>query len=155
MDPVTARLRAMGLDWPAPFDEETEFAPVVRDGSTLWISGQIPERNGDIIYSGKVGGSLSPEEAACAAELCALNVLAQARAYLDGNLDRIGRLVNLRVYVNAAAGFGDYSKVADGASVFVKELLGPRGAHTRSTIGVSGLYADIPVEVDAVFSIRD
>jgi enamine deaminase RidA (YjgF/YER057c/UK114 family) len=117
------------------------------------VSGQIPSYNDEIRHVGKVGREISPAEAGEAARLCALNVLAQARAFLGG-LDRIRRVCQVQVFVNAVAEFADHSVVANGASDLLVEIFGRAGAHARFAVGAGSLPLNVAVEVAAVLEIE-
>jgi enamine deaminase RidA (YjgF/YER057c/UK114 family) len=117
------------------------------------VSGQLPMQEGGIAVSGQLGADVPLELGQDAARLCALNLLAQAKAAL-GDLDRIGQLLRLNGFVNAARGFGDHPKVINGASDLMVEVLGDRGRHTRLAVGCSSLPLNAAVEIDAVFAIE-
>ncbi len=99
------------------------------------------------------GADVSVEAGQAAAKLCALNILAQAKAAL-GSLERVKQVVKLTGFVNSAPGFGDHPKVVNGASDLMVEVLGDKGRHTRAAVGVSGLPLNSAVEVDAILLIE-
>jgi enamine deaminase RidA (YjgF/YER057c/UK114 family) len=154
MNTIDAALKELGLAWPTSGEFEAEYSQVIQDGNLLYVSGQIPEFNGSLTHVGKVGGTLSISEGADAASYCALNLLHQVRLHLGGNLDRLQAVTAMKVYVNAEGGFTKISDVADGASRFLKTVLGTVGNHSRTTVGVNTLYENVPVEIDAVVSLR-
>lgn len=102
--------------------------------------------------TGTLGAALDVVQGQQAARLCALNILAQAKAAL-GDLDRIVQCLRLTGYVNAAPGFADHPKVVNGASELMVKVLGQKGRHTRAAIGCSSLPLNAAVEVDALFAI--
>ena len=110
--------------------------------------------NGERRFIGKLGREFSIEQGQEAARLCALNLLAQAKAALAGDLDRIVRCVRLGGFVNSTADFLDQPRVVNGASDLMVELLGDAGRHARTAIGTNVLPFDLAVEVDAVFEVK-
>jgi enamine deaminase RidA (YjgF/YER057c/UK114 family) len=140
----------------ATFAEPTgvSLAPTRRHGSTLYASGQIAARDGELIASGLVGDAVDLATAQRCAWQCAYNLLVAVRAAVV-SLDEIAAVVRLGVYVASADGFTDQPLVGHGASRLVLDVFGPYvGAHTRTAIGVKALPSGTPVEVDAVFALR-
>ena len=109
--------------------------------------------DGGLAVTGTLGESVSLEQGQEAARHCALNILAQAKAALDGDLTRIRRLLKLTVFVASTPSFTDQHKVANGASDLLVELLGDIGKHSRSAVGVPALPMGAAVEIEAVFEI--
>ncbi|OCC04148.1 hypothetical protein BA190_14790 [Labrys sp. WJW] len=144
----------LGLTPPQVVRADLPFEPCVRIGDIVYISGQIPERGEEITAIGKVGDGVSLDEARKAAELCAANVLFWLDRELQGDLDRIVRVAKLTVYVNAAPGFNQISQVGNGASELLLRILGSRGEHTRSALGMAALPLGVAVEVDAIVHVR-
>jgi enamine deaminase RidA (YjgF/YER057c/UK114 family) len=128
--------------------------PFVRAGSLLFLTGQLSQWNGERRFVGKVGREFDLEQGCEAARLCALNLVAQAQAALDGDLERVARVVRVAGYVNSVPEFTGQSQVVDGASNLFVELFGEAGRHTRMAVGVSALPYDVAVEVEAVLEIR-
>lgn len=151
---IEAKLAELGAilpDAPAP---AANYVPYVISGHMLYTSGQLPMDAGGLNYVGKLGESLSIDDGAAAARLCAINVLAQAKAALNGDLERVKRLVKMVGFVNSSPDFGDQPKVVNGASDFMAAALGDRGAHARSAVGVAALPFGVAVEVEAIFEIE-
>ena len=149
---IEARLKALGLELPAAPAAVANYVPALQSGQLLFISGQIAKAADGTVVTGRVGQELSVEEGAAAARLCALNILAQAKAAL-GSLDRIAQVVRLTGFVNSGDGFADHPKVINGASDLMVDVLGDKGRHTRAAVGASGLPANTAVEVDAILAI--
>jgi enamine deaminase RidA (YjgF/YER057c/UK114 family) len=145
-------LNELGVILPKPAAPVANYVPAVISGSQLFISGQLPVKEGKVSLTGALGAGPSIEDAAAAARLCAINVLAQAKAAL-GELDRIKRLVKVTGFVASTASFGEHPKVVNGASDFFVEALGERGKHARSAVGVASLPFGATVEVEAIFEI--
>lgn len=147
-----ARLTELGITLPEPLAPFAAYVPTVISGAQLWVSGQVPVRDGGLPRTGSVGQAVSQEEAVEEARWCAINVLSQVRGAL-GSLDRVLRVVKLQVFVASAAGFTAQPLVANGASELLVEIFGEAGRHARSAVGVAALPLDAPVEIDAVFEI--
>jgi len=149
---IEARLKALDLALPEAKAAIGNYVPFVHLGGQLIISGQLPLKDGGIEVAGKLGDGIGIAEGQEAARLCALNILAQAKAAL-GDLDRIVQLVRLNGFVNAAPDFADHPKVINGASDLMVEILGDKGRHTRIAVGCASLPMNAAVEIDAVFAI--
>ena len=151
---LATRFHELGLAPPRVARADLPFAPCVRVGDIVYISGQIPERGEEIVAVGKVGEDVSLDEARMAAELCAANVLFWLDRELQGDLDRVVRIAKVTVYVNAAPGFSQISQVGNGASELFLKILGSRGEHARSAVGMASLPLGVAVEVDAIVHVR-
>lgn len=149
---IEARLKALDLTLPEAKAAIGTYVPFVHMNGQLLISGQLPIKAGDVAVAGALGDGVALAQGQEAARLCALNILAQAKAAL-GDLDRIVQLLRLNGFVNAAPGFADHPKVINGASDLMVEILGDKGRHTRIAVGCSSLPLNAAVEIDAVFAI--
>lgn len=147
------RLEALGIILPPPPGPAGTYAPALQVGGFLFVSGQVPVRDGRPALTGKVGREVTPEEACQAARLCALNGLAAARAAL-GSLDRIRRVVRTVGYVASAEGFTGQPGVVNGASDLLVEVFGDRGVGARAAVGVFELPLGVPVEIEFMFEIE-
>lgn len=150
---IDARLNELGVTLPQAAAPAANYVPAVRSAAMLYISGQLPMANGEIKVKGKLGGGVSLEDGAEAARLCALNIVAQAKAALDGDLDRVVRVVKLVGFVNSAPDFTDQPKVVNGASNMMADIFGDKGKHARSAVGVGALPFDVSVEVEAILEV--
>lgn len=148
-------LSELGIDWPALASPDLPFAPAVRVGDIVYVSGQIPETADGAVLTGKVGHDMDLAGAAKSAALCAANVVYWLHEALGGDLDRVVRIAKLTVYVNAAPDFTGFSQVGNGASEVMRALFGGRGEHARCALGMGGLPLGVPVEVDAIVHVRD
>ncbi|MGH6834510.1 MAG: RidA family protein [Methylocella sp.] len=149
------RLAALGISLPSPVAAVANYLPFVVSGTLLAVSGQLPigpSGTLDPAHKGKLGAEVSSKAGQAAARLCAINILAQAKAAL-GDLDKISRCVRLGGFVNAAPGFTDLAGVMNGASDFMVEVLDDKGRHARSTVGVAELPLDSAIEIEALFEI--
>jgi enamine deaminase RidA (YjgF/YER057c/UK114 family) len=149
---IEARLEALDLVLPEAKAAIGTYVPFVHMNGQLLISGQLPMKDGAVAVTGMLGNDVELTQGQDAARLCALNILAQAKAAL-GDLDRIVQLLRLNGFVNAGPGFADHPKVINGASDLMVEILGDKGRHTRIAVGCSSLPLNAAVEVDATFAI--
>ena len=153
-DSVHDRLRQLGIELPEPSKPGANYVPAVRTGNLIFLTGQLSQWNGERRFIGKLGREFGVEEGQQAARLCALNLVAQLRAALDGDLDRVVRCVRIAGYVNSMPDFVAQSQVINGASDLFVEIFEEAGRHTRMAVGVSALPYDVAVEVEGVFEVR-
>ena len=152
MEPVERALDALGLQLPLMSAPGGNYAPYVRWGDLLFLSGVISTRDGEAI-TGTVGVDKTIEEAYDAARCCALSELAAIKQAL-GTLDQVGQIVSLNGYVNSVRGFADSPRVINGASDLFVKLYGDGGRHARAAIGVSGLPKNALVEIQMVVGVK-
>jgi enamine deaminase RidA (YjgF/YER057c/UK114 family) len=150
---VDARLTDLGIQLPAPGEPGANYIQYVRTGNLLCITGQLPKWGGERRFIGRLGAEFDVAQGQEAARLCALNILAIARAALDGDLDRVVRCVRVRGYVHGTAEFTGHSQVMNGASDLLVAALGEAGRHTRVAVGATLPYG-CAVEVEADFEVR-
>jgi enamine deaminase RidA (YjgF/YER057c/UK114 family) len=153
MGEVDLRLAALGIELPAVGAPVANYVPVVVHGGLATVSGQLP-RDGERLITGRVGETMSIDDGRLAARACAIAIIAALRQALDGDLDRVERLVQLTGFVNAPAGFSAHPQVVNGASDLMVQVFGEKGRHARAAVGVSSLPLDAAVEVSAVFAVR-
>ncbi|MFN0096297.1 MAG: RidA family protein [Dehalococcoidia bacterium] len=146
------RLVELGLTLPQLPAAAGLYAPCVQSGSLLFISGQIPLREGRPMAQGKVGARFTADEAAVFARQCALQGLAAARSHL-GSLDRVTRVVKVTGFVASAPGFTEQPKVINGASALLIDVFGEAGKHARAAVGLAELPLGVPVEVEFIFEV--
>lgn len=151
-DGIEAKLKTLGLALPSAPAAVANYVPTAVVGELLLVSGQISRDGSGRTITGKLGAGVDIATGREAARLCALNILAQAKARL-GSLDRIAQVVKLTGFVNATPDFVDHPQVVNGASDLLVELLGDKGRHTRSAVGVAGLPLDAAVEIEAIIAI--
>lgn len=146
------RLIELGLVLPAAAAPVAAYIPTRRVGNLLYVSGQIPLRDGKLIATGRVPGAVSLELARECARQCALNGLAAARAAM-GSLDRVVQVVRVGCFVACEDGFGEQPKVANAASEVLVEVFGEAGRHARAAVGTNALPLNVPVEVEFLFEV--
>ncbi|RWX75613.1 RidA family protein [Neorhizobium lilium] len=150
---IDSRLEEMGITLPQAAAPAANYLPFVISGNLLFISGQLPNENGKVAVTGLVGSDVDVATAQRAAELCAINILAQAKAALGGDLTRIKRVVKLTSFVASAAGFVEQHVVTNGASNLMANVLGEAGKHARAAVGMAALPFNASVEVEAIIEI--
>ncbi|MDT0452774.1 MULTISPECIES: RidA family protein [Streptomyces] len=154
MSTVEARIAELGLTLPDVVPPLATYQPAVRSGSYVHTAGQLPMVDGAIPVTGKVGAEVSPEQAKELAARCALNGLAAVKSVI-GDLDKVVRVVKVVGFVASAPDFTGQPGVLNGASELLGEILGEKGVHARSAVGVAVLPLDAPVEVEFLVEVRD
>lgn len=151
-DTIEKRLQSMGINLPEAAAPAANYVPFVRAGNMLYPSGQLPMKDGKLHITGLLGRDVDTATGKEAAKLCAINVLAQAKAAL-GDLEKIVRLVKINIYVASAPDFTEQHLVGNGASDFFAEVLGERGKHARVAVGMAALPLNAAVEVEAILEV--
>ena len=146
---IQDKLKSLGITLPQAAAPAANYVPWVISGNQMFVSGQLPMEDGKIAVAGRLGDNVSLEDGQRAARLCAVNILAQARAAL-GDLDRVTRIVRLGGFVASADSFTDQPKVVNGASDLMVEVFGDKGRHARAAVGVNTLPLGVAVEIDAI-----
>ncbi len=154
MSTIESRLADMGITIPEPAAPLASYVGHVVHNGIVTVSGQLPLVDGKLSHTGLLGDSVSIEEGAEAAKICAINLLAQVKIACGGDLERIERCIRLGGFVASTPDFGDHPKVVNGASDFIGEVLADRGAHARAAVGVAALPLNTCVEVEGLFAIR-
>jgi enamine deaminase RidA (YjgF/YER057c/UK114 family) len=147
-----ARLKELGIDLPPVPAAAGLYAPCVRSGDQLFVSGQVPMKDGAPARIGKLGRDVSIDDANALARQCALQALAIVRKEI-GSLDAVSRVVRLAGYVASAEGFTDHPKVVNGASLLLLDVFGEAGRHARIAVGLAELPFGVPVEVEFLFEV--
>lgn len=148
------RLKELGIELSAAPAPLGSYVPCVRAGNLLFLSGMLPLREGKLLRIGRVGESLSLNEAQEDARQAAINALSILKAYL-GSLDRIARCIKLVGYVASAHDFTQQPAVLNAASDLLRDIFGENGRHARAAVGVSVLPLNSPVEIDFIFEVAD
>lgn len=151
---ILSRLAQHNITLPDAAAPAANYVPFVISGSQLFISGQLPIENGALAVTGIVGRDVDVPTAQRAAELCAINILAQAKSALDGDLERIARVIKINGFVASDPGFTEQHLVINGASNLLANILGDAGKHARAAVGMASLPFNAAVEIDATIEIR-
>ncbi|WP_404958138.1 RidA family protein [Streptomyces sp. 147326] len=144
---VDAKLAELGLTLPEVVPPLATYQPAVRSGVYVYTAGQLPMVKGNLPVTGKVGAEVSPEQAKELAATCALNALAAVKSVV-GDLDKIARVVKVVGFIASAPDFTAQPGVLNGASELLGAVLGDKGVHARSAVGVAVLPLDAPVEIE-------
>ena len=151
---IEAKLAELGIDLteaPAPV---AAYQPWIRAGNLIFTSGQLPFRNGEISYAGKLGAELSNEDGYQAARQAALNAIAHIKS-ATGDLDKVKTIIRIEGYVHCAEGFRDHPQVLNGASDLIAEIFGDRGIHTRLALGINEMPLNAAVQLAMIVEVAD
>ena len=141
-------IKNLGLNIPDLPKALANYVPFKIIGKTIYISGQAPVHNGELIYKGKVGSDISIEEGIEAAKLCVINIIAALKTGLEGDWDKLDSFVKLTGFVNCQDNFTEQPKIINGASDMLVEIFGDQGRHARVAVGSNALPLGIAVEID-------
>ena len=147
-------IKNLGLNIPELPKALANYVPFKIVGKTMYISGQAPVRNGEMIYKGKVGSDITIEEGIEAAKLCVINIIAAVKTGLEGDWSKLECFVKLTGFVNCQDSFTDQPKIINGASDMLVEIFGDQGRHTRVAVGSNALPLGISVEIDAIIQLK-
>ncbi len=153
MSKIETRLAELGSPLPELAKPVAAYVPAVISGNLVFTSGQLPFVSGALPATGKLGDSISPDDAKAYARQCALNALAAVKSVI-GDLDRVTRVVKLVGFVASTPDFTGQPGVINGASEFLGEVFGDAGAHARSAVGVPVLPLDSPVELELIVEFK-
>lgn len=151
---IEDKLAELGITLPEAPAAVAAYQPWIRTGNLIFTSGQLPWRDGEIAYAGKLGAEISNEDGYQAARQCALNAISQLKA-AAGNLDKIQKIVRIEGYVHCAEGFRSHPQILNGASDLVGELFGKRGQHTRLALGINEMPLNAAVQLAMTAEIAD
>ena len=146
---IEDKLRELSIELPTPPSPAGSYIPVVTTGNLAFVSGQIPMKEGKVVFEGKVPDKQSLDEARDAAKICIINGLAQLKANL-GSLDKITKFVRISGFVNSNPEFTEQPKVINAASDLLVEKFGDMAKHSRIAVGVASLPLNSTVEIDMV-----
>jgi enamine deaminase RidA (YjgF/YER057c/UK114 family) len=155
MRPIEQTLTELGLALPPPATAAAAYVGFKKSGNLVFISGQLPLKDGKPTQTGKLGQGVTTEQGYEAARQCALNILTQLKAAVGGDWDKVVQVVRLGGFVACVPEYTDAPKCVNGASELIVRLFGDAGTHARAAIGVASLPANVSVEVEATFEIRE
>jgi enamine deaminase RidA (YjgF/YER057c/UK114 family) len=151
---ILSRLQSLGIVLPEAAAPAANYVPYMRSGNLVFVSGQLPLGPDGLTHVGKLGSDIAVADGQMAARQCAINILAQARSALDGDLEQIRQVVRITGFVAGPAEFTDHHLVVNGASDLLVDVLGERGRHARAAVGVAALPMNASVEVDAIIEVK-
>lgn len=150
---INKNLEKLNINLPKAALPAANYVPFLIDEKYVYISGQLPIKDGKIAYEGKLGVEISDEDGIEAAKLCAINIFAQLKA-ATGDLNKIDKCLKLEIFVNSRSDYKDHPKIGNGASNLIVEILGEAGKHSRFAMGAASLPFNVPVEIGAVFKLK-
>lgn len=150
---IEDRLKALSISLPEAAAPAANYVPYVISGNLLYISGQLPTEGGKMIAAGHLGATVSLEDGQKAARACAINIIAQAKAALGGDLGRVTRILRINGFVASTPDFTEQHLVINGASDLLAEVFGEAGKHSRAAVGMAALPLGAAVEIDAILEI--
>ena len=146
------RIQKLGLTLPPAAGAVANYVPWAITGNLVMTSGNLPWRDGELAYVGRIGRELSGDEGYLSCQLSCLNAVAQIKDAV-GELSRVKRIVRLEGTMWVEEGFKDHPKCLNGASDLIVELMGTAGRHARFAVGVASLPLGAAVEIDATFEL--
>jgi enamine deaminase RidA (YjgF/YER057c/UK114 family) len=152
--PLSEKLKSQGFTIPIPAGPFGAYVPVKRIGNLLYVSGQLPMKDGVLLAKGQLLSRCNIDKAKLAARQCVINALGAVLG-VEGNIDHIKGVLRVGAFVNSDISFTQQPLVANGASEFLIELFGEEGKHVRAAVGVNTLPLDASVEIEFVFITED
>lgn len=147
-------IKQLGIEIPDMPAALANYVPFKVSDSIVYVSGQAPVKNGELIYKGKVGKDISIDEGIKAAELCCVNIIAALKKSINGDWNRLETFLKLGGFVNCNNDFYDQPKIINGASDLLVNIFGEQGKHARFAVGSNSLPMNISVEIDAIIKIK-
>jgi enamine deaminase RidA (YjgF/YER057c/UK114 family) len=154
MPDIEKKLAELNLQLPVPPAALGAYVGFKRSGNLVFVSGQLPLKDGKPIFTGRVGKDVTTEQGYEAGKQCALNLLAHLKIAVGGDWDKVVQVVRVGGFVASDPGYVDAPKCINGASELLVTLFGDAGKHARAAVGVLTLPANVPVEVEALFEIK-
>lgn len=148
-----AKAKELGITIPTPAKPVAAYVPAVKSGNLIFVSGQMPFQDGQLLHKGLLGKDITLEQGYEAARICAINCLGAVKG-LVGSLDQIVRIVKVTGFVAATPEFTEHPKVINGASELMEQIFGEHGAHARAAIGMSSLPLGASVEVEMIVEVK-
>ena len=155
MNNIIKSLHDLKIVLPKPAKPVANYSPYTIIGDTIYVSGQIPFKDGSLVYQGKVGKDISINEAINASAICLLNTLAILNLATGNDLNKLRSCIKINVFINSADDFYEQPLVADGASNLIKKIFKEQGSHARSAISCNSLPKNASVEIDSIFHLGD
>ena len=150
---IEENLRKYNITIPKANKPVANYSPYVKTEKLIFISGQIPITDGNMLFTGKVNKDVEISSAVKAAELCMLNSFAILKDAVQNNLNLVNKCVKINTFINSDDSFVNQPEVADGASNLITKIMSPNSDHARSAVSVNSLPKNATVEIDSVFEI--
>ena len=153
MSEINNNLKKLKINIPEASLPIANYSPFIITHNLIYISGQIPIRNEEIIYKGKLGNELAIKDGQEAAKICILNTFAVLNKATDNDLRKVKKCIKINVFINSTDNFLEQPTVADGASDMISNILHPNGHHSRSAVSCNSLPKNVAVEIDSIFEL--
>jgi enamine deaminase RidA (YjgF/YER057c/UK114 family) len=150
---IEQTLNELGLELPVPSPAIGAYVDFKRSGNLVFVSGQLPLKDGKPLLTGKLGKEVTTEQGYQAGQQCALNILARLKVAIGGDWSKVVQVVRIGGFVACAPDYVDTPKCVNGASELLVRLFGDAGTHARAAVGVASLPANAPIEVEAIFEV--
>ncbi len=150
---LTDAARQLGHDFDGEIKSGGNYLPLIRDGHTIYLSGQVPRVGSTVVVTGRVGADVDLPGAQLGAKICVMRALVLLQRSL-GSLDAVRQVLRMNVFVQCSETFTQHSEVADAASDLLVQILGSAGAHARTSVGVLALPKNASVELDLTVSVH-
>ena len=150
---IENKLKELNIELPNAPDPVGAYVAYKKIGALLFISGQLPISKDGKIIKGKIGAGLNLEDGQRASKLCVINILAQVKKALNGDLNKIKNCIKITGFVNSTDDFTDQPKVINPASETLSAVFGNKGKHARAAISTNSLPLGAAVEIDAIFEV--
>lgn len=150
---VETKLKQLGIIIPEPAQPVAAYVPGIRTGDLVFVSGQLPVKEGQLLYTGRVGEELTIEEGQAAARLSVINCLAVLKSFI-AEWDSLLQIVKITGFVQNADNFFEQAKVINGASELLGQVFGERGKHARAAVGASALPLNAACEIEMIAQIK-
>tara|TARA_Y100000590_G_scaffold444615_1_gene575592 strand:+ start:4896 stop:5354 length:459 start_codon:yes stop_codon:yes gene_type:complete len=147
------KLEELKINIPDAPDPVGAYVAYKKINNLIFISGQLPISSDGVMIKGKIGRDLSLEDGQKASRLCAINIIAQLKKALNGDLDKLKNCAKITGFVNSSDDFKEQPKVINPASEILSTVFGEKGKHTRAAVSVNSLPLGAAVEIDAIFEI--
>ena len=147
-------IKQLGIEIPDMPAALANYVPFKVSDSIVYVSGQAPVKNGELIYKGKVGEDITVDSGIKAAELCCVNIISALKKSINGDWNRLDSFLKLGGFVNCNNNFYDQPKIINGASDLLVKIFGDQGKHARFAVGSNSLPMNISVEIDAIIKIK-
>ena len=151
---IENRLSELGIELPKVAKPLANYLPFVVTGNLVFVSGQLPMWDGELMLSGKLGDNIQLTDGQAAARYCGLNLIAQVKEACYGDLDRVTAVIKLSGFVNSTADFSEQTKVINGASDPMIEIFKNKGRHARTAVSCPSLPLGSSVKIDGVFELN-
>ena len=150
---IEKKLKELNIELPNAPDPVGAYVAFKKVNNLLFISGQLPISNDGKMIKGQIGKDLTLEDGQKASKLCVINILAQVKKALNGDLNNIKNCIKITGFVNSTDDFKNQPKVINPASETLSAVFGDKGKHARVAISANSLPLGAAVEIDAIFEI--